>query len=157
MAPGIHRETARENSRSVILREVPDGQDILSPPSHGVLKESHRFYFIPASTMDVLSKPEFIGFWGRSAPWIFQPTICRHLEDADAALMTRDADNREQVSAILNLSDGMLAISSVSRSSARSTAPPRHRSGAASPRPLLCHRVFGRLDYPQLSVSPKFW
>jgi hypothetical protein len=29
----------------------------------GVLQESHRFYFIPTSTMGVLSKPEFIGFW----------------------------------------------------------------------------------------------
>jgi hypothetical protein len=72
------------------------------------------------------------------------------LEDSDAALMTRGSDNREQVSAILNLSDGMLAdflrlqIICTINCSAADIDPALLRPGR-----LLCHRVFGRLDYTQ--------
>jgi ATP-dependent 26S proteasome regulatory subunit len=64
--------------------------------------------------------------------------------------MTRGADNREQVSAILNISDGMLAdflslqIICTINCSAADIDPALLRPGR-----LLCHRVFGRLDYPQ--------
>ena len=75
----------------------------------GMLKESHRFYFIPTSTMGVLSTPQFIGFWADQRRIHSNRKFVVILEDSDAALMTRGSDNREQVSAILNLSDGMLA------------------------------------------------
>jgi hypothetical protein len=75
----------------------------------GTLKDSHRFYFIPTSTLDLLSEPEFIGFWANQRQLHADRRFVVVLEDSDAALMTRDSDNREQVSAILNLSDGMLA------------------------------------------------
>lgn len=116
----------------------------------GVLKDSHRFYFIPTSTMGILSKPEFIGFWAEQrrihSNWKFVVI----LEDSDAALMTRGSDNRDQVSAILNLSDGMLAdflrlqiICTINCSTA-DIDPALLRPGR-----LLCHRVFNRLDYAQ--------
>jgi hypothetical protein len=116
----------------------------------GVLKESHRFYFIPTSTMGVLSKPEFIGFWADQRRVHANRRFVVILEDSDAALMTRGADNREQVSAILNLSDGMLAdflrlqIICTINCSAADIDPALLRPGR-----LLCHHVFGRLDYPQ--------
>jgi hypothetical protein len=72
------------------------------------------------------------------------------LEDSDAALMTRGSDNREQASAIRNLSDGMLAaflrlhIICTINCSAADIDPALLRPGHP-----LCHRVFGRLDYPQ--------
>jgi SpoVK/Ycf46/Vps4 family AAA+-type ATPase len=75
----------------------------------GVLKKSHRFYFIPPATMGVLSTPEFIGFWANQRRRHADRKFVVILEDSDAALMTRGVENREQVSAILNLSDGMLA------------------------------------------------
>jgi hypothetical protein len=59
--------------------------------------------------MDVLSNPEFIGFWAYQRRNYSDRQFVVILEDSDAALMTRGAENREQVSAILNLSDGMLA------------------------------------------------
>jgi hypothetical protein len=110
----------------------------------GVLKESHRFYFIPTSTMGVLSKPEFIGFWAEQRRIHANRKFAVILEDSDAALMTRGSDNREQVSAILNLSDGMLAdflrlqiICTINCSDRR------HRSGAAAPRsPALPSRLW---------------
>ena len=116
----------------------------------GVLKESHRFYFIPTSTMGVLSKPEFIGFWADQRRIHANREFVVILEDSDAALMIRSSDNREQVSAILNLSDGMLAdflrlqiICTINCSTA-DIDPALLRPGR-----LLCHRIFGRLDYPQ--------
>ncbi|HZM04657.1 MAG TPA: AAA family ATPase [Candidatus Saccharimonadales bacterium] len=114
----------------------------------GVLKESHRFYFIPTSTMGVLSKPEFIGFWADQRRIHDTRKFVVILEDSDGALMTRGSDNREQVSAILNLSDGMLAdflrlqIICTINCSAADIDPALLRPGR-----LLCHRVFPRLDY----------
>ena len=116
----------------------------------GVLKESHRFYFIPTSTLGVLSKPEFIGFWADQRRIHADQKFVVILEDSDAALMTRGSDNREQVSALLNLSDGMLAdflrlqIICTINCSAADIDPALLRPGR-----LLCHRVFGRLDYAQ--------
>jgi len=116
----------------------------------GVLKESHRFYFIPTSTMGVLTKPDFIGFWTDEHRIHPDRKFVVILEDSEAALMTRGADNREQVSAILNISDGMLAdflslqIICTINCSAADIDPALLRPGR-----LLCHRVFGRLDYPQ--------
>lgn len=116
----------------------------------GVLQESHRFYFIPTAILGVLSKPEFIGFWAEQRRSHARRKFVVILEDSDAALMTRGADNREQVSAILNLSDGMLAdflrlqIICTINCSATDLDPALLRPGR-----LLCYRVFGRLDYPQ--------
>ena len=73
----------------------------------GVLKESHRCYFIPTETMGVLTSPRFIGFWAEQRRVHSNRQFIVILEDSDAALMTRGADNREQVSILLNLSDGM--------------------------------------------------
>ena len=116
----------------------------------GVLMESHRFYFIPTATMSILSRPDFIGFWAEQRRIHSDRKFVVILEDSDAALMTRGTDNREQVSALLNLSDGMLAdflrlqIICTINCSAADIDPALLRPGR-----LLCHRVFGRLDYAQ--------
>ncbi len=100
--------------------------------------------------MGVLSKPEFIGFWAEQRRIHADRKFVVILEDSDAALMTRGADNREQVSAILNLSDGMLAdflrlqIICTINCSAADIDPALLRPGR-----LLCHRIFSRLDYAQ--------
>lgn len=118
----------------------------------GVLKESHRFYFIPPATMHVLSNPEFIGFWANERRRHADRKFVVILEDSDAALMTRGIDNRTQVSAILNLSDGMLAdflrlqiICTINCHAADID------QALLRPGRLLCHRVFRRLDYAQAS------
>lgn len=74
----------------------------------GALRQTHRFYFIPPATMRVLSDPRFMEFWANQRRFYSEQKLAVILEDSDAALMTRGLDNREQVSAILNLSDGML-------------------------------------------------
>lgn len=119
----------------------------------GVLKDTHRFYFIPTATMGVLSNPDFIGFWAEQRRRHADRQFVVILEDSDAALMTRGADNREQVSAILNLSDGMLAdflrlqiICTINCKAADID------QALLRPGRLVCHRVFNRLDYTQASL-----
>ncbi len=116
----------------------------------GVLDESHRFYYIPTSTMGVLSKPEFTGFWADQRRAHANHKFVVVLEDSDTALMTRGSDNREQVSAILNLSDGFLAdflrlqiICTINCTAADID------QALLRPGRLLCHRIFDRLDYPE--------
>jgi hypothetical protein len=116
----------------------------------GVLKESHRFYFIPNSTLGILTSRDFISFWAEQRRTHCDRIFVVILEDSDAALMTRGSDNREQVSAILNLSDGMLGdflrlhiLCTINCSSA-DIDPALLRPGR-----LLCHRTFRRLEYPE--------
>jgi hypothetical protein len=118
----------------------------------GALKESHRFYYIPSSAMGILSRRDFIGFWADQHNLHSNRQFVVILEDSDVALMARGSDNREEVSAILNLSDGMLAdflrlqIICTINCSAADIDPALLRPGR-----LVCHRIFSRLDYPQAS------
>ena len=140
----------RTNGLSIFEGKPGTGKTFYLRHLIGVLKDSHRFYFIPTSNMGVLSKPDFIGFWADQRRIHSKRKFVVILEDSDAALMTRGSDNREQVSALLNLSDGMLAdflrlqIICTINCSAADVDPALLRPGR-----LICHRVFGRLDYSQ--------
>ena len=119
----------------------------------GVLKATHRFFFIPTAMMRVFTNPDFIGFWAEQRRRFEYRQFVVILEDSDAALMPRDADNRGQVSAILTLADGMLAdflrlhiICTINCKSADIDQV------LLRPGRLLCHRVFQRLDYAQASL-----
>lgn len=118
----------------------------------GTLKDSHRFYFIPPSSLGIISKPDFIGFWANERQTYADRKLVVILEDADAALMTRASDNREQVSAILNLSDGMLGdflqLQIICTINCRAADIDQ---ALLRPGRLLCHRVFERLDPEQAS------
>lgn len=116
----------------------------------GVLRGSHRFYFIPTPALGVLSRPDFVGFWADQRRSHANRKFVVVLEDSDAALMRRGSDNREEVSALLNLSDGLLGnflrlqIICTINCAAGDIDPALLRPGR-----LLCHRVFHRLDYAQ--------
>jgi hypothetical protein len=144
----------RASSHGLSIFEGTPGTGKTSYLRHlmGVLKNSHRFYFIPTATMDVLSDPQFIGFWANQRRNHSERQFVVILEDSDAALMTRGAENREQVSAILNLSDGMLAdflrLQIICTINCRAADIDQ---ALLRPGRLLCHRVFRRLDYAQAS------
>lgn len=140
----------RASNHGLTIFEGPPGTGKTSYLRHlmGVLKETHRFYFIPPATMGVLSNPDFIGFWAEQRRRYADVQFVVILEDSDTALMTRGADNREQVSAILNLSDGMLAdflrlqiICTINCQAADID------QALLRPGRLLCHRVFDRLPH----------
>jgi SpoVK/Ycf46/Vps4 family AAA+-type ATPase len=114
----------------------------------GELKDSHRFYFIPTASMWILSKPEFIGFWANERLNYSDKQFVVVLEDSDGALSTRGMDNRDQVSALLNLSDGMLAdflrlhiICTINCSAAEID------QALLRPGRLVSYRIFGKLHY----------
>ena len=146
----------RANGLSVLEGRPGTGKTSYLRHLMGELKGSHRFYLIPASAMDILSRPAFIGFWTDERWQHADKRFAVILEDSDAALMTRGSDNREQVNAILNLSDGMLAdflrlqiICTINCSTADID------SALLRPGRLLCHRIFGRLDYVQAARLAK--
>jgi len=122
----------------------------------GVLNDTHRFYFVPTAVMRVLSEPDFIGFWSRERREYQERKFVVIIEDAEAALLTRGMDNREQVSAILNLTDGMLAdflrlqIICTINCSSTDIDPALLRPGR-----LLCHRYFPRLNYAEANRLAK--
>jgi hypothetical protein len=146
----VEKLCRRPNGLSIFEGKPGTGKTFYLRHLMGELKESHRFYFIPTAAMGILSKPDFIGFWTDQRWHHSNKKFVVILEDSDAALMTRGSDNREQVSALLNLSDGMLAdflrlqIICTINCSAADIDPALLRPGR-----LLCHRVFGRLDYAQ--------
>lgn len=136
--------------RGLTLFEGPPGTGKTFYLRHlmGVLKESHRFYFVQTASLEILSSAKFIQFWAEQHQRHSDRQFVVVLEDSEAALMTRSADNRELVSAILNLTDGLLAdflrlhILCTINCTASDIDPALLRPGR-----LLCHRVFDRLNY----------
>jgi hypothetical protein len=144
----LEKLNTRNNGLTIFEGTPGTGKTFYLRHLMGVLKETHRFYFIPASTLNVLSNPEFIGFWAQQRNYFSKHKFVVVLEDSDVALMTRGTDNRDQVSAILNLSDGMLAdflrlqiICTINCAAADID------QALLRPGRLLCHRAFGKLDY----------
>ena len=111
------------------------------------LAATHRFYYLPPTSLGSLVQSEFVDFWvdeierhGREKRFIVV------LEDCEAALMTRSNDNRSQVSSILNISDGM--FSDFLRTHVICTINcPSAELDAALLRPgrLVGHRYFGKI------------
>ena len=149
----IQKLHGKNNGLSILEGKPGTGKTCYLRHLMGELKETHRFYFIPTASMGILSKPEFIGFWTDQRSNYSEKKFAVILEDSDGALMTRGTDNRDQVSALLNLTDGMLAdfiriqiICTINCSAADID------QALLRPGRLICHRVFGRLDYAQAAL-----
>ena len=152
----VEKLCSRPNGLTIFEGKPGTGKTFYLRHLMGELKASHRFYFIPTSAMAILSRPDFIGFWADQRQHHSDKKFVVVLEDSDGALMTRGNDNREQVSALLNLTDGMLAdflrlqIICTINCSASDIDPALLRPGR-----LLCHRVFERLVYAQAARLAK--
>lgn len=112
------------------------------------LSATHRFYYLPPTSLGSLVQSEFVDFWvdeierhGREKRFVVV------LEDCEAALMTRSNDNRSQVSSILNISDGMFADFLRTHVICTINCPSAELDAALlRPGRLVGHRFFGKLS-----------
>lgn len=86
------------------------------------LRSTHLFYYLPISAYPLIAAPAAVEFWIQQAVNSPKPGKIVIIEDAEALLMRRDADNRDSVSNLLNISDGFMAEYLPYTSCARSTA-----------------------------------
>ncbi len=154
-SPAWHQEfvenlTTRKSGLSILEGTPGTGKTTYLRHLMGTLQETHRFYFIPPSNMRILSESDFIGFWAGERQVHADRRLAVILEDADAAIMTRGKDNQEQVSALLNLSDGMLGdFLSLQIICTINCSASEIDQALVRPGRLLSHRVFERLDPSQ--------
>jgi hypothetical protein len=110
------------------------------------LKATHRFYFVPPTHARMVNDPDFIGFWEGERRRHSEKKFVMILEDSEKALMRREDDNRSQVSALLNITDGLLSdflklqvICTINCMSSELD------QALLRPGRLLAHKVFDRL------------
>ena len=100
-------------------RQRPGGLTIFDgPPGTGKtslitqmirrLEETHVFYSLPVSQDRALSSPELVPFWQKQNVRLGERVKVIVLEDAERLLWRRNGDNREAVSSLLNIADGLI-------------------------------------------------
>jgi hypothetical protein len=72
------------------------------------LDQTHVFYSLPVSQDSALSSPEMVPFWQKQNTRHADRVKVIVLEDAERLLWRRDGDNREAVSSLLNIADGLM-------------------------------------------------
>jgi hypothetical protein len=72
------------------------------------LEKTHVFYVLPVSQDGALSSPELVPFWQRQNTRHADRVKVIVLEDAERLLWRRGGDNREAVSSLLNIADGLM-------------------------------------------------
>jgi len=72
------------------------------------LRRTHRFYYLPLCVYPLLASPAAVTFWleQNEGSERFKKVVI--LEDAESLLMQRSTDNQENLSNLLNISDGFL-------------------------------------------------
>jgi hypothetical protein len=72
------------------------------------LGETHVFYALPVSQDSALSSPELVPFWQKQNARHGERVKVIVMEDSERLLWRRDGDNREAVSSLLNIADGLM-------------------------------------------------
>ena len=72
------------------------------------LEKTHIFYSLPVSQDGLLSAPELVPFWQRENTRHADRVKVIVMEDAERLLWRRNGDNREAVSSLLNIADGLM-------------------------------------------------
>ena len=109
--------------------------------------ETHRFYYVTAHDIHLLSEPEFVVLWTAERKKFGDQKLVLVIEDAEQALMNRANDNRTIVSTLLNFSDGLLSdflkmhILCTINCKGADLDPALMRPGR-----LITHRIFNRLS-----------
>jgi ATPase family associated with various cellular activities (AAA) len=112
------------------------------------LRETHRFYYLPLPAYSLLTSPLCVDFWITENDKPFTKVVV--LEDAEALLAERHAENQESLSSLLNIADGFLGdflrmhVICTMNAPIGKLDPAVKRSGR-----LIAARQFERLDWPQ--------
>jgi hypothetical protein len=72
------------------------------------LASTHRFYFVPVDAFDLLASASLAEFWKREQREYPAAHKVLVLEDAETLLLERDHRSRSPVSALLNVTDGLM-------------------------------------------------
>jgi hypothetical protein len=72
------------------------------------LEKTHVFYSLPVSQDNALSSPELVPFWQEQNTRVGDRVKVIVMEDAERLLWRRNGDNRESVSSLLNIADGLM-------------------------------------------------
>ena len=72
------------------------------------LEQTHIFYALPVSQDSALSSPELVPFWQKQNARHADRIKVIVMEDAERLLWRRNGDNREAVSSLLNIADGLM-------------------------------------------------
>jgi hypothetical protein len=72
------------------------------------LEKTHVFYSLPVSQDNLLSSPELVPFWQKQNARHADRVKVIVMEDAERLLWRRTGDNREAVSSLLNIADGLM-------------------------------------------------
>ncbi len=72
------------------------------------LEKTHVFYVLPVARDSALSSPELVPFWQRQNNRHADRVKVIVLEDAERLLWRRDGDNRDSVTSLLNIADGLM-------------------------------------------------
>ncbi len=72
------------------------------------LEQTHIFYALPVSQDSALSSPDLVPFWQKQNARHAERVKVIVMEDAERLLWRRNGDNREAVSSLLNIADGLM-------------------------------------------------
>ncbi len=150
--PAWHEEfvnTLRSTKRGLSVFDGPPGTGKTSYLRQLMLElmETHRFYFIGSANLRLLRDAEFVDFWASERRLHEDASMVVILEDAENALMPRGADNRQEVSLLLNITDGILGEFLKLQVICTINCDVRELDRALlRPGRLLAHRHFGRMD-----------
>jgi hypothetical protein len=102
------RTTARAGGLTILQGPPGTGKTSLVSVMVRRLEKTHVFYVLPVSQADGLSSPELVPFWqnqNKRHPDRIKVIV---IEDAERLLWPRAGDNREAVSSLLNIADGLV-------------------------------------------------
>jgi SpoVK/Ycf46/Vps4 family AAA+-type ATPase len=110
------------------------------------LADKFVFYYLPIADFDLLSSPQFVGFWLRQTERHSDKQKVAILEDAESLLAPRSESIRAQVSDLLNVADGFLGDHLKLHIIATTNVPIRELDPAVT-RP---GRLLGAREFPRL-------
>ena len=108
----LEQFTERTSHRAgglTILEGPPDtGKTSLVSVMVRRLEKTHVFYVLPVAQDSALSSPELVPFWQKQNKRHPDRIKVIVIEDAERLLWPRQGDNREAVSSVLNIADGLV-------------------------------------------------